>query len=534
MNIISGGRGAEIGAPFPVEAYDVETGTWEQLSDLPRFRHAAWIHDNTLYVYGGFEHTKPSLAISKQIGLRLTEFIEKHRSKKEAGSYENKFGEKQIAGSEKIYKPIPCQSYKNGEDSFRLSPRVLVAMNSGPEVPVNIKKAVKNIPLKNLREEGKKLLSSNKILFGPTEAEMAESETPNKSIAQAFITHLLKPKDWNKDPFERKFMFSKKDIIKLADECTDIVKAQPTVIRVKAPIKVFGDFHGQYQDMMRFFELWRCPIESANGGDIESYDYLFLGDYIDRGANSLETICLLMALKVKFPEQIHLLRGNHEDFSINQAFGFAEECEERLDDELEDEYSIFQTLNRFFEWLPLAGIIEDKILCLHGGIGSTLRTIADLEKLERPIEIVHEVKTSIDQLLIDVLWSDPTDNDQELGIQKDAARDPYDTGFIVKYGPDRVADFLRKNNLMMIIRGHECVMDGIERFAQGQLITVFSATDYCGKHKNAGGALFIQKDCEIVPKLIYPVDINSEMSWLENKKQTPPNWKAGSKDKSYA
>ena len=241
-----------------------------------------------------------------------------------------------------------------------------------------------------------------------------------------------------------------------------------------------------------------------------------------------------MALKVKFPEQVHLLRGNHEVFSINQAFGFAEECEERLDDELEDEYSIFQTLNRFFEWLPLAGIIEDKIVCLHGGIGSTLRTIADLEKLERPIEIVHEVKTSIDQLLIDVLWSDPTDNDQELGIQKDAARDPYDTGFIVKYGPDRVADFLRKNSLMMIIRGHECVMDGIERFAQGQLITVFSATDYCGKHKNAGGALFIQKDCEIVPKLIYPVDINSEMSWLENKKQTPPNWKAGSKDKSYA
>ena len=108
------------------------------------------------------------------------------------------------------------------------------------------------------------------------------------------------------------------------------MQEQPMVLRVDAPIKVFGDIHGQYQDLMRFFDLWGIPNDN---GDIESYDYLFLGDYVDRGAHSLETICLLMALKVKFPDKIHLLRGNHEDKWINNAFGFAEECSSRLGEE---------------------------------------------------------------------------------------------------------------------------------------------------------------------------------------------------------
>ena len=104
------------------------------------------------------------------------------------------------------------------------------------------------------------------------------------------------------------------------------------------------------------------------------------------------------------------------------------------------------------------------------------------------------------------MWSDPTDNDSELGIQPNFIRDPNGTGNIVKFGPDRVKRFLADNNVNMILRAHECVMDGFERFAGGSLITVFSATDYCGRHKNAGAALFITKKFEIVPKLIYPLN----------------------------
>ena len=261
---------------------------------------------------------------------------------------------------------------------------------------------------------------------------------------------------------------------------------QPMVLRVDAPIKVFGDIHGQYQDLMRFFDLWGIPNDS---GDIESYDYLFLGDYVDRGAHSLETICLLMALKVKFPDKIHLLRGNHEDKWINNAFGFAEECSSRLGEDPNDPDSVFNKINDLFDWLPLAAVIDDRIVCLHGGIGSTLNTLDQIDAIQRPLEVIHEVSTAEQQLVVDILWSDPTDSDQDLGIQPNFIRDPNGTGNIVKFGPDRVKNFLDTNKTKYILRAHECVMDGFERFAGGQLFTIFSATDYCGRHKNAGAML---------------------------------------------
>jgi len=192
---------------------------------------------------------------------------------------------------------------------------------------------------------------------------------------------------------------------------------------------------------------------------------------------SLETICLLMSLKLKYPTQIHLLRGNHEDKWINNAFGFSDECRNRLDDVCEEENSVFAAINKMFDYLPLSAIIEDKIICLHGGIGSTVNTIEDLENIQRPLEVVHEVSSHLQQLVVDILWSDPTDTDQEFGIQPNIVRDPNGTGNIVKFGPDRVINFLNQNKLSHIVRAHECVMDGFERFASGKLITVFSATD---------------------------------------------------------
>lgn len=186
---------------------------------------------------------------------------------------------------------------------------------------------------------------------------------------------------------------------------------------------------------MRFFELWGCPDDSIDG-DIDHFDYLFLGDFVDRGNHSLETICLLMALKVKYSEQIHLIRGNHEDRHINSGFGFLEECSNRF---LEGENNlVFDRINRFFDFLPLAAIIEEKIICLHGGIGSSLNYVEQIEALPRPLEVVHEVTREDEQLIVDILWSDPTDSDNELGIIPNCIRDPAGTGNIVKFGPDRV------------------------------------------------------------------------------------------------
>jgi len=587
INIIAGGRGGDVGDPFPIDAYDTNSSTWKKIIPLPRFRHTAWIVDNGLCVFGGFENSMPTKPVNNMMCLDLSGYVPKaelentettggvlkiksdsdsqviakkenqphllaetkiiSNSMKDLGKQserEKNTVDKIIA--KELEKEVKSNRSRGGKEDprskslddrriFKMSPRVLVAMSYGPEVPPSLQRMVKSLSVSNLQEESKRLVPTNRVVFGPTVDEITEIDHKKESIAQMFINHLLRPKDWSVNQLDRQFIFKKEDILLLTHECSAIVKNQPSVLKVKVPVKVFGDIHGQYQDLMRFFDLWRGPTESAQGGDIESYDYLFLGDYVDRGAHSLETICLLMALKVKYPNQIHLLRGNHEDGAINRVFGFAEECEERLDDDIDDSYSVFKAINSFFEWLPLAGVIEDRILCLHGGIGSTLKTISDLEKLQRPVQVVHEVENIFQQLLIDVLWSDPTDNDQEMGIQNDAARDPNGTGYIVRYGPDRVEEFLKKNDLMMIIRGHECVMDGIERFAKGQLITVFSATDYCGKHKNAGAALFVQKNYEIVPKLIFPLDTSKQSSWIETDKrpQTPPGWKSNSNDQSF-
>lgn len=140
-------------------------------------------------------------------------------------------------------------------------------------------------------------------------------------------------------------------------------------LRLRCPIKIFGDIHGQFSDLMRFFDLWGTPCDTLKDGDIETFDYLFLGDYVDRGMCNLETVLILFALKVRYPDQIHLLRGNHEDRQINNGFGFLEECQRRINEDPEEEGSLFNKVNDVFDWMPLAAVIEDKIICLHGGIG---------------------------------------------------------------------------------------------------------------------------------------------------------------------
>lgn len=545
---IVGGRTPRQGEPIGLEIYDTETSEWSKFNVARRFRHASWTSSLGLFLYGGFEYDAPAFPTSAVVRIDLPLLFEKHNTllSKVVGTMdpEDQFiterapGTPVMAGqSLSVVKPAvtilerrraeaapmtdvetrTADANVKSERSFRLAPMAVLALpRVVKESPMPM---FKSIPLGSIAEE-------SKLVFAEMRNPRVRQPGPD-SIHDAFIKQLLRPRDWRtqQDP-NGHFNFRKEFIAELADQCIKIVQQQPIVLRVRAPIKVFGDVHGQYQDLMRFFDLWGTPSDDA-AGDIEAYDYLFLGDYVDRGSHSLETICLLMALKVKFPEQIHLLRGNHEDRWINNVFGFAEECSLRLDEDCNDPDSIFNKINELFDWLPLAAIIEDRIICLHGGIGSTLADVKQIEALKRPLEVVHEVQNGTQQLIVDILWSDPTDTDEDLGIQPNFIRDPNSTGNIVKYGPDKVDEFLARNHLLIILRAHECVMDGFERFAGGALITVFSATDYCGRHKNAGAVLFITRRFEIIPKLIYPVD-NSDNNWMieggEKRPPTPPRW----------
>ncbi|EPS70499.1 hypothetical protein M569_04238, partial [Genlisea aurea] len=347
---------------------------------------------------------------------------------------------------------------------------------------------VRQLSIDQFENEGRR------VSYGTPESATAARKLLDRqmsitSVPKKVLAHLLKPRGW-KPPVRRQFFLDCNEVADLCDNAERIFASEPTVLQLRAPIKIFGDLHGQFGDLMRLFDEYGSP---STAGDIAYIDYLFLGDYVDRGQHSLETITLLLALKVEHPHQVHLIRGNHEAADINALFGFRIECIERMGER--DGIWVWQRINKLFNWLPLAALIEKKIICMHGGIGRSINHLEQIESIQRPIAM--EAGSVI---LMDLLWSDPTENDSVEGLRPNA-RGPG----LVTFGPDRVMEFCNNNDLQLIVRAHECVMDGFERFAQGHLITLFSATNYCGTANNAGAILVLGRDLVVVPKLIHPI-----------------------------
>lgn len=263
--------------------------------------------------------------------------------------------------------------------------------------------------------------------------------------------------------------------------------AASSLVRARTPLKIFGDIHGQFADLQRFFAAYGSP--NPYTGDVEYVHYLFLGDYVDRGKHSLESICLLLALKICHPTMVTLLRGNHEDAQVNALYGFRAECVRRC----RDGAAVWLAINRVFEWLPVAALVDNCVLCVHGGIGESLQTLAQLEGLPRP-SVVDLSKRS---LLNEVLWSDPTDSDERNGCHPNA-RGPN----TVSYGPDRVRSFCESNGLKLLVRAHQCVQDGFEFCAHGRVLTLFSAPDYGARWKNDAAMLVINRELHVFPKVL--------------------------------
>jgi diadenosine tetraphosphatase ApaH/serine/threonine PP2A family protein phosphatase len=347
---------------------------------------------------------------------------------------------------------------------------------------------VRSLSIDQFENEGRR------VSYGTPESanaarKLLDRQMSINSVPKKILAYLLKPRGW-KPPVRRQFFLDCNEIAELCDHTERIFSREPSVLQIKAPVKIFGDLHGQFGDLMRLFDEYGAP---STAGDITYIDYLFLGDYVDRGQHSLETITLLLALKVEYPHNVHLIRGNHEAADINALFGFRIECIERMGER--DGIWAWHRINQLFNWLPLAALIEKKIICMHGGIGRSINHVEQIENLQRPITM--EAGSVV---LMDLLWSDPTENDSVEGLRPNA-RGPG----LVTFGPDRVMEFCNNNDLQLIVRAHECVMDGFERFAQGHLITLFSATNYCGTANNAGAILVLGRDLVVVPKLIHPL-----------------------------
>ena len=263
----------------------------------------------------------------------------------------------------------------------------------------------------------------------------------------------------------------------LIENSLPIIKEQKMLVELEAPLHVCGDIHGQYYDLLRIFEHCGYPGE---------YNYLFLGDYVDRGKQSLETVCLLLCYKIKYPEKVTLLRGNHESSVTNRIYGFYDECKRRYN------IRLWKAFTDLFNYLPVAALIDDKILCMHGGLSPDLNNIQSIQDISRPTDIPDQ------GLLCDLLWSDP---------DKEAVDyDENDRGVSVIFGEKVVTDFNKKNDLDLIIRAHQVVDEGYEFFANRQLITIFSAPNYCGEFDNSAGIMIIDDSLTCSLKVLRPVE----------------------------
>jgi len=180
--------------------------------------------------------------------------------------------------------------------------------------------------------------------------------------------------------------FQESEITNLCNKSREIFISQPVLLELEAPIKIVGDIHGQYYDLLRLFEYGGFPPDA---------NYLFLGDYVDRGKQSLETICLLLAYKIKYPENFFLLRGNHECASINRIYGFYDECKRRFS------IKLWKTFTDCFNCLPIAAVIDEKVFCVHGGLSPELHSMDQIRRIPRPTDVPDS------GIICDLLWSDP-------------------------------------------------------------------------------------------------------------------------------
>ncbi|KRY19678.1 Serine/threonine-protein phosphatase PP1 [Trichinella patagoniensis] len=262
--------------------------------------------------------------------------------------------------------------------------------------------------------------------------------------------------------------FKKDELIRLIGNAIRIFKSQPMLLELKAPVKVAGDIHGQYLDLLRTFDHSGYPPQTK---------YLFLGDYVDRGVNSLEVIALLFTYKILNPNDIFLLRGNHECKALNLVYGFFDELSARFG--TDDGNEIFHWFQEAFSWMPVSALVSGKILCMHGGLSPDLKNLKQINSLKRPMPCLDF------GLCCDLLWSDP-----EPGLKgwAENAR-----GVSFTFGEDVVKDYIEKFDIDLIVRAHQVVPNGFEFFADKRLVTVFTAPNYCSESYNSGAILVVDE-----------------------------------------
>lgn len=262
----------------------------------------------------------------------------------------------------------------------------------------------------------------------------------------------------------------------LLETCRKTFENERTLMRVNQDVIVVGDIHGHILDLFRILHTFGYPPQQK---------YLFLGDLVDRGEFSMETAILILVMKAIWPNSVYLIRGNHEFSEMWESGGFRKEM-----DQLYYGERMFEEFQNCFSQTPVGAIVNQTILCIHGGIGPGLNDISQIQNLYRPIH-------SFDETAVDIFWSDPAKDGSEEFVESQRG-----TGHT--FGQKALEKFLDGNRLSLLVRGHECTDEGVEYSLGGKLVTVFSCSSYCHKLNNKAGVLILKKSGEAPEPRAFP------------------------------
>ncbi|SCV16371.1 probable Serine/threonine-protein phosphatase PP2A-1 catalytic subunit [Nakaseomyces glabratus] len=248
-------------------------------------------------------------------------------------------------------------------------------------------------------------------------------------------------------------ILSEDDVSKLCKMAVEVLQFEENVQPINVPVTICGDVHGQFHDLIELFKI---------GGPCPDTNYLFMGDYVDRGYYSVETVSYLVAMKVRYPHRITILRGNHESRQITQVYGFYDECLRKY-----GSANVWKMFTDLFDYFPITALVDNKIFCLHGGLSPMIETVDQVRELNRIQEVPHEVPCG---------W----------GIS------PRGAGFT--FGQDISEQFNHTNDLSLVARAHQLVMEGYAWSHQQNVVTIFSAPNYCYRCGNQAAIMEVDEN----------------------------------------
>jgi serine/threonine-protein phosphatase 4 catalytic subunit len=272
-------------------------------------------------------------------------------------------------------------------------------------------------------------------------------------------------------------MSSKEHEVKLlCAKAAMIIASEENVLSLSSPITLCGDLHGQFYDVLELFRV---------GGDVPQSSYLFMGDYVDRGSHSIETFLLLLALKVHYPVRIRMVHAIHESRHLTQVYGFYDECYRKYGSR-----NVWRYCCDVFDVLPLGAMLDGCVFAIHGGLSPSLSTIDQIRTtVNRFQEIPQEGP------FCDLLWSDPEEGISGFAVSNRGA------GYL--FGEDALKKFTHANGIDMIARAHQLVMEGYKWMFDSQLITIWTAPNYCYRCGNDAAILTLDDNSKVHNVIVF-------------------------------